>query len=83
MGFVETGSGTLQLPLNARLSPAITETSKNIRPYPILEIDRRLSGDNLQCSGGTFQRGGRALYFYKFLFIAGEGGGLKRRLRCP
>ena len=43
----------------------------------------RLSGDNLQCPGGNFQLGGRALYFLRFWSKAGEGGGLKGQLRCP
>ena len=41
------------------------------------QVPVRLSGDNLQCPGCTFQRGGRALHLFMFRFIAGEGGTLR------
>ena len=74
MGCVETSSGTPQLPLKLRPppSPAVDQNIKNYKALPprwkvppghCRLSPVRLSGHDLECPGGTFQRGGRALYF--------------------
>ena len=74
MGLFEASSGTPQLPLEAPSSNSYRPKSQKYKALPprwkvppghCRLSPVRLSGHDLECHGGTFQRVGRGLYFLR------------------